>query len=80
MKTSFKALRGKSIVGNLGSIIGNVDDIVIDEKTGRLISLSVELSDQSPIPPTEGNDTLLHYRTVTSVKDVIVVDESKIIR
>ncbi|MDK2791003.1 MAG: hypothetical protein PWP15_1512 [Methanothermococcus sp.] len=80
MKTSFKALRGRSIVGNLGSIIGNVDDIVIDEKTGRLISLSVELSDQSPILPSEGNYALLPYRAVTSVKDVVVIDESKIIR
>ena len=41
MKLSFKSLNGRSIVGSLGSIIGTVDDIVIDEKTGRIISLNI---------------------------------------
>ncbi|ABO35033.1 PRC-barrel domain protein [Methanococcus maripaludis C5] len=78
MKLSFKSLNGRSIVGSLGSIIGTVDDIVIDEKTGRIISLNVEPSEQSPISPSSENYTFVPYRTVSAIRDVVVIDESKI--
>ncbi|MBA2861934.1 PRC-barrel domain-containing protein [Methanococcus maripaludis] len=78
MKLSFKSLNGRSIVGSLGSIIGTVDDIVIDEKTGRIISLNIEPSEQSPISPSSENYSFVPYRTVTAIRDVVVIDETKI--
>ncbi|AEF95646.1 PRC-barrel domain-containing protein [Methanotorris igneus] len=78
MKMPIRALFGRSIVGNLGSIIGTVEDIIIDEETGKVISLSVEPSPQSPIPPNDENYTLIPFKIVNAIKDVVVIDESKI--
>ncbi|MCS3900438.1 PRC-barrel domain-containing protein [Methanococcus voltae] len=76
MKLSFKSLCGRSIVGDHGSIVGVVNDLVIDEKTGRLVSLNVEVSEQSAIYKKEPS-VFIPYRTVSAVRDVVVVDESK---
>ena len=78
IKISFKRLYGKSIVGNMGSIIGTVIDVVIDENTGKIISLDVEPSDQSPIPPSDDCYRLIPYKIVLAIRDVVVIDESKI--
>ena len=77
-KIPFKRLYGKSIVGNMGSIIGKVIDVVIDENTGKIISLDVEPSDQSPIPPSDDCYRLIPYKIVLAIRDVVVIDESKI--
>ncbi|WP_292460617.1 PRC-barrel domain-containing protein [Methanothermococcus sp.] len=77
-KIPFRTLYGKSIVGNMGSIIGKVTDVVIDENTGKIISLDVEPSDQSPIPPSDDCYKLIPYKIVLAIRDVVVIDESKI--
>lgn len=77
-KIPFKRLVGKSVVGNMGSVIGEVLDVVYDETTGKLISLDIEPSEYSPIPPSDEYYKLIPYRIVLAVKDVVVIDESKI--
>jgi len=77
-KIPFKKLYGKSIVGNMGSIIGTVMDVVFDENTGKLISFDIEPSDQSPIPPSHDCYRLIPYRIVLAIRDAVVIDETKI--
>ncbi|HIP17659.1 MAG TPA: hypothetical protein EYG76_05130 [Methanothermococcus okinawensis] len=77
-KISFKELIGKSIIGNMGGIIGTVTDVVFDENTGKILSLDIEPSEQSPIPPSGDCYRLIPYRIVLAIKNVVVVDESKI--
>ena len=77
-KIPFKKLYGKSIVGNMGSIIGTVVDVVFDENTGKLISFDIEPSEQSPIPPSDDCYRLIPYRIVLAIRDVVVIDETKI--
>ena len=78
IKVSFRELSGKSIVGNMGGIIGTVTDVVFDENTGKILSLDIEPSEQSPIPPSEDCYRLIPYRIVLAIKDVVIIDESKI--
>ena len=78
IKISFRELSGKSIVGNMGGIIGTVTDVVFDENTGKILSLDIEPSEQSPIPPSEDCYRLIPYRIVLAIKDVVIIDESKI--
>ena len=77
-KIPFKKLCGKSIVGNMGSVIGTVIDVVFDENTGKLISFDIEPSEQSPIPPSDDCYRLIPYRIVLAIRDVVVIDETKI--
>ena len=77
-KIPFKKLCGKSIVGNMGSVIGTVIDVVFDENTGKLISFDIEASDQSPIPPSDDCYRFIPYRIVLAIRDVVVIDETKI--
>ncbi|MEO2117576.1 MAG: PRC-barrel domain-containing protein [Methanocaldococcus sp.] len=74
-KMPAKLLFGRSIVGNLGSVIGTVKDVIFDEKLGKLVSLEVEPSENSPIKIEEGRNVLIPYKIVVSVKDVVVIDE-----
>lgn len=78
IKISFRELSGKSIVGNKGGIIGTVTDVIFDENTGKIISLDIEPSEQSPISPSEDCYKLIPYRIVLAIKDVVIIDESKI--
>ncbi|HID47338.1 MAG TPA: hypothetical protein EYH15_01420 [Methanothermococcus okinawensis] len=78
VKIPFKELCGKSIVGNMGGILGKVKDVVFDESTGKIISLDIEPSENSPIPASDEYYKLIPYKIVLGVKDVVVVDESKI--
>lgn len=77
-KISFKKLYGKSVVGDGGSILGNIVDIVFDENTGKLSHFDIDPSEQSPIPPSNDCYKLIPYRIVLAVRDVVVIYESKI--
>ncbi|CAB3288736.1 PRC domain-containing protein [Methanocaldococcus lauensis] len=77
-KMPAKLLFGRNVIGNMGSIIGVVRDIIFDEKIGKLVSLEIEPSENSPINVEEGKCVLIPYRLVTAVKDVFVIDEKNL--
>ena len=79
-KMPAKLLFGRIIVGNRGSAIGKVKDIVFDEKVGRLVSLEVEPSEHSPVMIEEGKNVLIPYKLVVAIKDVVVIDETNLNR
>ena len=79
VKTLFRELCGKPIVGNMGGVLGKVIDVVFDENTGKIISLDVEPSENSPIKVQDDDSyILMPFKIVLGVKDVVVVDESKL--
>ncbi|HIQ32251.1 MAG TPA: hypothetical protein EYH55_02070 [Methanothermococcus okinawensis] len=79
-KIPFRQLCGKSIVGNMGGILGKVRDVIFDENTGKIISLDMEPSENSPIyeQSSKGCYTLVPYKIVLGIKDVVVVDENRL--
>ncbi|ADC68747.1 PRC-barrel domain protein [Methanocaldococcus sp. FS406-22] len=79
-KMPAKILFERSIIGNKGSVIGKVKDIVFDEKVGRLVSLEVEPAEHSPIMIEEGKNVLIPYKLVVAIKDVVVIDETNLNR
>ena len=70
-----KLLFDRSIIGNKGSVVGKVKDVVFDEKIGRLVSLEVEPAENSPVMIEAGKNVLIPYKLVVAIKDVVVVDE-----
>ncbi|ACV24136.1 PRC-barrel domain-containing protein [Methanocaldococcus fervens] len=75
-KMPARLLFERNVVGNMGSILGKVKDVIFDERIGRLVSLEVEPTENSPIE--EGKNVLIPYRIVTAIKDVVVVDEKSL--
>ena len=74
-KMPAKLLFERSIIGNKGSVVGKVKDVVFDEKIGRLVSLEVEPAENSPVMIEAGKNVLIPYKLVVAIKDVVVVDE-----
>ena len=75
-----KLLFGRIIVGNMGSAIGKVKDVIFDDKIGRLVSLEVEPAEHSPIMIEEGKNVLIPYKLVVAIKDVVVIDKTNLNR
>jgi len=74
-KMPAKLLFERSIIGNKGSVVGKVKDVVFDEKIGKLVSLEVEPAENSPVMIEPGKNVLIPYKLVVAIKDVVVVDE-----
>ena len=77
-----KQLGGKRIVTNKGEELGRLSDILIDEKTGNLEAFLIEVGRESKISKDlakhEGM-SLVPYKSVFAVSDVIVVDETMLV-
>ncbi|AIJ05575.1 hypothetical protein JH146_0727 [Methanocaldococcus bathoardescens] len=74
-KMPAKLLFERNVIGNMGSVIGRVKDIIFDEKVGKLVSLEIEPVENSPVMVEEGKNVLIPYKIVVAVKDVVVIDE-----
>ncbi|XRO76162.1 PRC-barrel domain-containing protein [Methanocaldococcus sp. 10A] len=74
-KIPAKLLFERNVIGNMGSVIGKVKDIIFDEKVGKLVSLEIEPVEHSPVYIEEGKNVLIPYKIVVAVKDVVVIDE-----
>jgi sporulation protein YlmC with PRC-barrel domain len=74
-------LAGKEIVTVEGTVVGGLENIILDLGTGNLIDLVVkpnkELNRQRY--REEGKFVLIPFQAVVAVKDYIVVDESRAI-
>ncbi|WP_457611872.1 PRC-barrel domain-containing protein [Methanocaldococcus sp.] len=68
-------LDGKRVIGNLGSIIGDVTNIVFDEKDGRILFFEIEPVEGSILDIEEGKKVLIPFKLVYSVRDVVVINE-----
>ena len=73
------SIAGKEIVNVDGTVLGELENMVIDLKTGKLVDLVVK-----PDPALnrmkyreDGKFVLIPFTSVVAVKDYIVVDENR---
>ncbi len=79
--TIARQMSGKKVFTNRGEELGKLIDLIVDEKTGVIENLLVEISPDSRAARRLGfNERLVHipYRAVTAVSDVVIVDEAHI--
>jgi len=74
-----RQLGGKPVITVSGEELGRVDDIIIDEHTGKFISLLVEpLSDvisRVSYPKDKDGNLLIPYDAVNAISKVVVVKD-----
>lgn len=73
-----RQLSGKRVITNMGEEIGKIVDIVIDEKSGKILSFLIEINSDSRIGRAlqrEKDLGIVPYDAVTAAGDVIIVDE-----
>lgn len=75
-------IAGKEIVNIDGTVLGELENLTFDLRTGRLVDLVVK-----PDPGVdhqryreEGKYVLIPFGSVVSVKDCIVVDEGRAVK
>ncbi len=76
--TIARQMSGKKVFTNRGEELGKLIDLLIDEKSGEIENLLVEISPDSKAARRLGlNERLVHipYAAVTAVSDVVIVDE-----
>lgn len=81
-KVYARSLAGKEIVTVEGTVLGSLDNIVLDLKTGDLVDLVVKPAKDLPRQRyrEEGRFVLVPFEAVCAVKDYIVVDESRAVK
>ena len=79
--TIARQMSGKRVFTNRGEELGKLVDLIIDEKSGVIEDLLVEISPDSKAARRLGlSDRVVHipYTAVTAVSDVVIVDESQV--
>ena len=79
--TIARQLATKKVITNRGDEVGKLSDLMIDEASGEIEYLLVELDRESKfIKKEEGKDRIIKipYSAVTAVSDVFIVDEREI--
>jgi sporulation protein YlmC with PRC-barrel domain len=74
-----RSLAGKEIVTMAGTVLGELENIILDPDTGKLVDLLVK--PDSELDPAryrkEGKLILVPFFSVCALKDYIVVDEKR---
>ncbi|MDD2638095.1 MAG: PRC-barrel domain-containing protein [Methanothrix sp.] len=74
-----RSLAGKEIVTMAGTVLGELENIVLDPETGKLMDLLVK--PDSELDPAryrkEGKLILVPFSSVCALKDYIVVDDKR---
>jgi len=79
--TIARQLATKRVITNRGDEVGKLSDLLVDETTGEIEHLLVELDRESKFMKKIGaRDRLIKipYSAVTAVSDVFIVDEREI--
>ncbi len=79
--TIAKQMSGKKVFTNRGEELGKLIDLLVDEKSGDLEDLLVEISPDSKAARKLGFSeriVRIPYAAVTAVSDVVIVDEGNI--
>ncbi|MGV8175003.1 MAG: PRC-barrel domain-containing protein [Methanothrix sp.] len=73
------SIAGKEIVNIDGMVLGKLDDLTFDVKTGRLADMKVRPErDLNRMKYREdGRFVLIPFSSVVAIKDYIVIDESR---
>ncbi|MEA3255116.1 MAG: PRC-barrel domain-containing protein [Candidatus Altiarchaeota archaeon] len=74
-----RQLGGKPVITVSGEELGRIDDIIIDEQTGKFISIVVEpISSNMPrvsYPKNKDGNLIIPYDSVNAISKVVVVKD-----
>ena len=73
-----RRLSGKKVITNRGEVLGKLLDLMVDEVSGNIESLVVEISADSKVARKLGlEQRVVHipYKAVVAVSDFVIVDE-----
>jgi sporulation protein YlmC with PRC-barrel domain len=72
-------IAGKEIVNIDGAVLGELENVIFDVQTGKLIDLIVKPDSQLNRHKyrEDGKFVLIPYSSLVAVKDYIVIDESR---
>jgi len=79
--TVARQLATKRVITNRGDEVGKLSDFMVDERTGEIQYLIVELDRDSKVIRRLGNKSRtinVPYSAVTAVSDVFIVDEREL--
>ena len=79
--TIARQLATKRVITNRGDEIGKLSDLEINEKTGEIETLLIELDKSSKFgKKSRSKDNIIRvpYSAVTAVSDVFIVDEREL--
>lgn len=79
--TIARQLATKRVITNRGDEVGRLTDLLVNENTGELETLLVEVDrDSKVIKKLGAKDKVLHipFSAVTAVSDVFIVDEREL--
>ncbi|MCJ7443209.1 MAG: PRC-barrel domain-containing protein [Methanotrichaceae archaeon] len=76
------SVAGKEVMDINGGVIGEVENLIFDIKTGQIIDIVIKPDSKLPKGKykEENKFILIPFGSVSAVKDVIVVDNSSIDR
>lgn len=76
-----RQLATKKLITNRGDNIGRLIDLMVNEQTGEIESILVEVDPSSSFITKlnlQGNMLEVPYKSVLAVSDVFIVDESQV--
>jgi len=79
--TIARQLATKRVITNRGDEVGKLSDMLVDERSGEIEALLIELDRGSKlIPKLHLKDKIIEvpYSAVTAVSDVFIIDEREI--
>jgi sporulation protein YlmC with PRC-barrel domain len=73
------SIAGKEIVNIDGMVLGDLEDVIFDVQTGKLVDLLVKPNKElNRVKYREdGRFVLIPFGSVVAIKDYIVIDESR---
>ena len=76
-----RRLSGKGVITNRGEMLGRLLDLLVDERSGIIEYLVVEIASDSRAARKLGLDKRvveIPYRAVVAVSDYVIVDEANL--
>jgi len=76
------SIAGKEVVNIDGAVLGVLENMILDVKTGRLVDLVIKPDkDLNRMKyREEGRFVLIPFASVVAIKDYIVIDESRAVK
>jgi sporulation protein YlmC with PRC-barrel domain len=73
------SIAGKEIVNINGMVLGDLEDVIFDVQTGKLVDLLVKPNKELNRMKyrEDGRFVLIPFGSVVAIKDYIVIDESR---
>jgi sporulation protein YlmC with PRC-barrel domain len=73
------SIAGKEIVNIDGMVLGELDDVIFEAQTGKMVDLKVKPDKELNRMKyrEDGRFVLIPFSSVVAIKDYIVIDESR---